>query len=74
LDFLLLVKLNGPAEKTPLCHTNFYTEIIDRDGIKLERYIPPRSLAARQNRPVSRLANFSPIFGGSTDRDEWERL
>src|SRR5262249_10966459 len=35
---------------------------------------PPRSLAALQSRPISTLANFSPIFAGSTNRDELERL
>jgi predicted transcriptional regulator len=33
---------------------------------------PP--LTALQSRPISTLANFSPIFARSTDRDELERL
>src|SRR5262249_28031541 len=56
------------------CRTNFYSEIIQRDGIELERHIPSRSLASLQSRPVSTLANFSPIFAGSTDRQELQRL
>jgi predicted transcriptional regulator len=42
--------------------------------IELERHIPPRSLASLQSRPISTLANFSPIFASSTNRDELERL
>jgi CBS domain containing-hemolysin-like protein len=44
------------------------------DGIELERHMPPRSLAALQSRPISPLANFSPVFASSTDREELERL
>ena len=43
--------------------TNFYNEIIERDGIELERYMPRQSLISFQSRPISTLANFSPIFG-----------
>ena len=62
------------AVSRALCHTNFYSEIIERDGIELERHMPPRSLASLQARPISTLANFSPVFDGSPDRDELERL
>ena len=62
------------AVSRAFCHTNFYSEIIERDGIELERHIPPRSLASLQSRPVSTLANFSPIFASSTNRDELEQL
>jgi predicted transcriptional regulator len=56
------------------CQTNFYSEIIERDGIELERHIPPRSFSSLHHRPVSTLANFSPVFAGSKDRTELERL
>ena len=62
------------AVSRAICHTNFYSEIIERDGVELERHMPPRSLASLQSRPVSTLANFSPIFANSTHRDELERL
>jgi hypothetical protein len=66
--------LSALAVSRAFCHTNFYSEIIERAGIELERHIPPRSLASLQSRPVSTLANFSPIFASSTNRDELEQL
>jgi CIC family chloride channel protein len=74
VPLLMIGAIASQAVSRALCHTNFYSEIIERDGIELERHIPPRSLAALQSRPVSTLANFSPIFASSTDRDELEKL
>src|SRR5580704_3602603 len=74
VPLLMIGTIASQAVCRALCHTNFYSEIIERDGIKLERHMPPRSLASLQSRPVSTLANFSPIFASSTDRDELERL
>jgi chloride channel protein, CIC family len=74
VPLLMIGTIASQAVSRAFCHTNFYTEIIERDGIELERHIPPRSLASLQTRPVSTLANFSPIFASSTDRDELERL
>jgi CBS domain containing-hemolysin-like protein len=62
------------AVSRALCYTNFYSEVIERDGIELERHIPPRSFASLQTRSISTLANFSPIFASSPDRSELERL
>jgi predicted transcriptional regulator len=62
------------AVSRAFCHTNFYSEIIERDGIELERHIPPRSLASLQSRQISTLANFSPVFASSPGRGELERL
>ena len=74
VPLLMIGTIASQAVSRALCHTNFYNEIIERDGIELERHIPPRSLAALQSRPISTLANFSPVFASSTDRDELERL
>jgi len=74
VPLLMIGTIASQAVSRALCHTNFYSEIIERDGLELERHIPPRSLAALQSRPISTLANFSPIFASSTDRDELERL
>ena len=74
VPLLMIGTIASQAVSRALCHTNFYSEIIERDGIELERHMPPRSLASLQSRPVSTLANFSPIFASSTDRDELERL
>ena len=74
VPILMIGTIASQAVSRALCHTNFYSEIIDRDGIELERHIPPRSLASLQSRPISTLANFSPIFASCTDRSELERL
>jgi CIC family chloride channel protein len=74
VPLLMIGTIASQAVSRAVCHTNFYNEIIERDGIELERHIPPRSLAALQSRPISTLANFSPVFASSTDRDELERL
>jgi CIC family chloride channel protein len=74
VPLLMIGTITSQAVGRALCHTNFYSEIIERDGIELERHMPPRSLASLQSRPISTLANFSPIFAGSADRDELERL
>jgi CIC family chloride channel protein len=74
VPLLMIGTIASQAVSRALCYNNFYSEIIERDGIELERHIPPRSLASLHSRPVSTLANFSPIFANSTDRHELERL
>jgi CIC family chloride channel protein len=74
VPLLMIGTIASQAVSRAFCRTNFYSEILERDGIELERHIPPRSLASLQSRPVSALANFSPIFAGSTDRQELKRL
>jgi CIC family chloride channel protein len=74
VPLLMIGTIASQAVSRSLCHTNFYSEIIERDGIELERHIPPRSLGTLQSRPISTLANFSPIFASSTDREELKRL
>jgi len=74
VPLLMIGTIASQAVSRAFCRTNFYSEIIERDGIELERHIPPRSFASLQSRAVSTLANFSPIFASSTDRDELKRL
>jgi chloride channel protein, CIC family len=74
VPLLMIGTIASQAVSRALCRTNFYSEIIERDGIELERHMPPRSLVSLQNRPISTLTNFSPIFASSTDRNELERL
>src|SRR5271165_3616620 len=71
VPLLMIGTIASQAVSRALCHTDFYSEIIERDGIQLERHMPPRSLVSLQNRPVSTLANFSPIFASSTDAMNW---
>jgi chloride channel protein, CIC family len=74
VPLLMIGTIASQAVSRALSHTNFYSEVIERDRIELERHIPPRSLATLQNRPISTLANFSPVFADSPDRSELERL
>jgi chloride channel protein, CIC family len=74
VPLLMIGTIASQAVSRAFCRANFYDEIIERDGIELERHIPPRSLADLQSRPVSTLANFSPVFAGSTDWEELQHL
>jgi CIC family chloride channel protein len=74
VPLLMIGTIASQAVSRALCRTNFYSEIIERDGIELERLMPPRSLVSLENRPISTLANFSPIFASTTDREELQRL
>src|SRR3984893_16031877 len=66
VPLLMIGTIASQAVSRAFCHTNFYSEIIERDGIKLERHIPPRSLASLPSRPSSTHVIFSPIFASST--------
>lgn len=74
VPLLMIGTIASQAASRALCRTNFYSEILERDGIEVERHIPPRSLTSLQGRPVSTLTNFSPIFAGSTGRQKLTRL
>jgi len=74
VPLLMIGTIASQAVSRALCHTNFYSEIIERDRIELDRHIPPRSFASLQTRPISTLANFSPVFATGRDRSELQRL
>jgi len=40
---------------------NFYEELLEQDGHRLERIIPPRDLDSWQHLPVTAIANFQPV-------------
>jgi len=40
---------------------SFYEELLEQDGHKLERIIPPRDLHSWQELPVTAIANFQPV-------------
>jgi chloride channel protein, CIC family len=74
VPLLMIGAIASQAVSRALCSSNFYSEVVERDGIELERHIPPRSLATLHHRPVSTLANFSPVFARSLDRVQVEKL
>jgi CIC family chloride channel protein len=68
VPILMIGTLVSQTVSRALCHTNFYSEALERDGIDLEHHIPPRSLTALQNRPVASIANFTPVYAVSLNR------
>ena len=53
VPLLMIGTVVSQAVSRSLCRTDFYNDIIEQDGIELERYIGSRSVASPQNRPVS---------------------
>lgn len=74
VPILMIGTLVSQTVSRVLCHTNFYSEVLERDGIDLEKHIPPRSLAALQKRPVASIANFAPVYAVSRDRPAVAKL
>jgi chloride channel protein, CIC family len=74
VPLLMIGTIASQAVSRLFCATNFYSEVMERDGIELDRHIPPRSLATLHNRPISILANFSPVFANTTNHRELEKL
>jgi chloride channel protein, CIC family len=74
VPLLMIGTIASQAVSRLFCATNFYSEVVERDGVELDRHIPPRSLATLHDRPISILANFSPVFASTTNRQELETL
>jgi CIC family chloride channel protein len=74
VPFLMIGTIASQAISRAFCRSNFYSEIIERDAIEIERHIPPHSLASLQSRSVATLANFSSIFANSFNRAALEQL
>ncbi len=55
-------------------HGNFYDEILEQDGYKLEKLLPPRDLQGWQKLPVSAIANFQPVVLSSVEPLEVEKI
>jgi chloride channel protein, CIC family len=74
VPLLMIGTIASQAVSRLFCQTNFYSEVLERDGVELDRHIPPRSIATLYTRPISTLANFSPVFASSTNRQYLEQL
>jgi hypothetical protein len=74
VPLLMIGTIASQAVSRAFCRTNFYSEIIERDGIQLDRDMPPQSLVSLASRPISTLTNFSPFFARTTNPDELRRL
>jgi CIC family chloride channel protein len=53
---------------------NFYDAILEQDGHKLEKLLPPRDLQSWQKLPVSAIANFQPVVLNNLDPAEMEKI
>jgi chloride channel protein, CIC family len=53
---------------------NFYDAILEQDGHKLEKLLPPRDLQTWQKLPVSAIANFQPVVLNSLEPAEVEKV
>jgi hypothetical protein len=62
--------VRAPITSILIVFEHEFLQRIERDKIELERHMPRRSLVSLPSRPISMLANFSPIFARTTDRDE----
>jgi chloride channel protein, CIC family len=53
---------------------NFYDAILEQDGHKLEKLLPPRDMQSWQKLPVSAIANFQPVVLNSLEPLEVEKF
>ncbi|MGH7953562.1 MAG: chloride channel protein [Limisphaerales bacterium] len=57
-----------------LTRENFYDAILEQDGHKLEKLLPPRDLRSWQKLPVSAIANFQPVILNNLEPSEVEKF
>jgi chloride channel protein, CIC family len=70
VPLLMIGALTSQAVSRAFCHTNFYSEILERDGIDLDQHIPVKSWAALQKRQIATIATFKPVTVRTTAREE----
>ncbi len=57
-----------------MTNSNFYDAILEQDGYKLDKLLPPRDLQTWQKLPVSAIANFQPVVLGTLEPATMEKL
>jgi CIC family chloride channel protein len=70
---LMIGALISQAVSRRMTRGNFYDAILEQDGHKLEKLLPPRDLQSWQKLPVSAIANFQPVVLNSLDPAELEK-
>ncbi len=58
---LIIGALISQAIARRMTRENFYDALLEQDGYKLEKLLPPRDLQSWQKLPVSAIANFQPV-------------
>ncbi len=71
---LMIGALISQAIARRMTRQNFYDAILEQDGFKLEKLLPPRDLQSWQKLPVSSIANFRPVVLNSLERAEVETI
>jgi CIC family chloride channel protein len=71
---LMIGALVSQAIARRMTKQNFYDAILEQDGHKLEKLLPPRDLQSWQNLPVSAIANFQPVVLNSLEPIEVEKF
>ncbi|HVU27117.1 MAG TPA: chloride channel protein [Verrucomicrobiae bacterium] len=71
---LMIGALISQAIARRLTRENFYDAILEQDGFKLEKLLPPRDLQSWQKLPISTIANFQPVILNTLEPVEVEKL
>lgn len=71
---LMIGALISQTVSRRLTRANFYDAILEQDGHKLEKLLPPRDLQSWQKLPVSAIANFQPVVLNSLEPAEVEKM
>lgn len=71
---LMIGALVSQAVSRRMTRANFYDAILEQDGYKLEKLLPPRDLQSWQKLPVSTIANFQPVVLTSLEPAEMEKM
>ena len=69
---LMIGALISQAIARRMTRENFYDAILEQDGHKLEKLLPPRDLQSWQNLSVSAIANFQPVVLNTLEPTEVE--
>lgn len=70
---LMIGALVSQAIARRMARENFYDAVLEQDGHKLEKLLPPRDLQSWQKLPASAIANFQPVVLHSLGAEEVER-
>ena len=70
---LMIGALVSQAISRRMMKANFYDAVLEQDGYKLEKLLPPRDFQSWQKLPVSAIANFQPTVLNSLDPGEMDK-
>ena len=71
---LMIGALISQGVSRRMTRANFYDAILEQDGHKLEKLLPPRDLQSWQKLPVSTIANFQPVVLNSLEPMAVEKI